>query len=114
MSVSDARVGWLIINGRKVRWECEVCRSAGPVDLVRIANRQGLDFSLANRRPRCRAPGCPGRARFLDASNPWPRSLDTLQTGSAPYWAYRDQEDARLAALGWRMVEGRWRPPEKM
>lgn len=114
MSVTEARVGWLMIHGRAVKWDCEVCGRAGPVDLIRIANHRGLDFSLANRRPRCRSPGCPGRVRFFDITSTWPLTLDTVKTGSRPYWDYRDLEHARLSALGWRMVEGRWTPPENM
>jgi len=68
----------LIRAGHTVVWDCEVCRLRGPVDLIAIERRRGPAFTLANRRPRCRQSGCPGRVRFRLAMGLWHRELDTI------------------------------------
>ena len=79
--------------------------------MVAVAAALGPNATLGNRRPRCRLPGCPGRVRFLDANSFWPLALDTITEGDAVWWTFEDLERARLIALGWRMVMGKWVAP---
>lgn len=108
-----ASVGALLQAGHRVIWDCEVCRRIGDVDLVAIAVTHGEAFSLANRRPPCRQPGCPGRVRFRLSMGLWHRELDTLTERDPAWWAYQDAERARLIALGWRIEAGKWVGPVK-
>lgn len=103
----------MIERGAKIRAECEVAPigHSGPADLPAIARAKGGDYSLANRRPACRVPGCPGRVRFIDTTSMWPRSLDTITDRDAAWWDYGAAEKARLHALGWWLEMGKWRPP---
>jgi hypothetical protein len=49
-----------------VRVSCDSCRQGRDVDLDAIIARKGPDFSLVNRRSRCRfTPGCRGSNRFF-------------------------------------------------
>lgn len=103
----------MIERSAKIRAECEVAPigHSGPADLHAIARAKGGDYSLANRRPPCRVPGCPGRVRFVDMTSVWPRSLDTITDRNAAWWNYSAAEKARLYALGWWLEMGKWRPP---
>lgn len=58
-------VGAMRAEGVRVRWSCQSCRQWGDVDLARVEEAKGDDFSLINRRPRCRQPGCAGRVLLL-------------------------------------------------
>ncbi len=100
----------LIEAGAVVHWRCEVCRASGPVDLAAIRAARGSEFSLSNRRPSCRL--CPGRVAFEDRSRVYHRPLDTIATDDPTSWAFYDAERARLYALGWRVVMGKWVRPE--
>lgn len=103
----------MIERGASIRAECEVSpiSHSGPADLHSIARSKGGDYTLNNRRPPCRVPGCPGRVRFVDATSMWPRSLDTITDRDAAWWAYCEAERARLYALGWWLEMGKWKPP---
>lgn len=103
----------MIERGAKIRWECEVSPLAhcGATDLNAIARAKGGDFTLANRRPACRIPGCPGRIRFMDKSYVWPRQVDTIDERYAAWWDYSAAEKERLYALGWWLEMGKWQPP---
>jgi len=105
-------IAQILTRGGRACWLCLVCRAQGPVDLAAVAAALGPDATLANRRPRCRVAGCPGRVRFLDANSFWPLSLDTITDRHPAWWAFNDQERARLIALGWRMVMGKWISPD--
>lgn len=59
-TVHDMRKGNVL-----VRWSCRVCDNFGDVDLERIETVKGADFSLVNKRPRCKQPGCSGHVLFL-------------------------------------------------
>ena len=51
----------------RIRWRCDIDQAhPGAVDLKRIAKAKGGDYSIVNRRPRCRIPGCPGVVIFED------------------------------------------------
>lgn len=91
-------------------WRCEVCGAQGRVDLAALRLRLGPAFSLANRRPSCRL--CPGRVLFEDRGRVFIRRLDTIGDHSPAGWAYHDAERARLYALGWRVVMGKWTAPD--
>lgn len=106
-------VSAMIERGARIKWECEVSfpGHSGEVDLPAVAKARGGDFTLANRRPACRIPGCPGRVRFVDMSSAWPRKLDTLTDKDDAWWAYFAAERERLEALGWWMKGGYWQPP---
>lgn len=109
-------VGWLIEHQRAVKWQCEVAPvgHSGEVDLHAIAKAKGGGFSLANRRPRCKIPGCPGRVRFMDRSTQWGRALDTITDGHDAYWTYRDEMRQRMADAGWQMEGGYWVSPDRI
>ena len=107
-----ATIGDLIEKGGRVQWRCEVAPDhSGDADLARIAAAKGTGFSLANRRPPCPRPGCPGRVAFLDHTGSWPRALDTIGDRDTAWWDYTDQRRAELLALGWRIVMGKWVAP---
>ncbi|MEA3044613.1 MAG: hypothetical protein QOH47_2451 [Sphingomonadales bacterium] len=58
-------VGAMLAEGCEVRAMCQVCRRWEPVDLAKIAAAKGPDYSLIDRRSRCRfTPGCKGWVRF--------------------------------------------------
>lgn len=49
-----------------VRVSCSTCKQWRDVDLDAIIAKKGADFSLINRRARCKlTPKCPGRNRFF-------------------------------------------------
>lgn len=102
----------MIQSQAKIQWRCEVSPDHhGAVDLERIAADKGFDFILANRRPRCRHPACPGRVAFVDHTGSWPRPLDTIRDRDPAWWDYTDQRRAEMLALGWRIVMGKWVAP---
>ena len=107
-------VSAMIERGARIKWECEVKYPghSGEVDLSGVAKSRGGDFTLANRRPACRIPGCPGRVRFVDMSSAWPRKLDTITDSDDAWWAYNAAEMARMEAMGWWMKSGYWQAPE--
>ncbi len=105
-------VSAMIERGARVKWFCEVGQGhSGEVDLKAIARAKGGTVTLINRRPMCKIPGCPGRVYFQDLSSAWPKKLDDI--GTEALFAYTEAERARLMPLGYRMVEGHWRAPEK-
>lgn len=96
-------IGWFIEHDRQVEWACDLHQPGhhGPVDLQPILAAHGPGFSLTNRRPPCRVPGCLGRAIFSDVSSTWPRRLETI-TDIAARWEYSEPRDRELEARGWR------------
>lgn len=100
----------LIQSGAVIHWRCEVCRAGGKADLEAIRAAKGPDFTLSNRRPSCRI--CPGRVLFEDRSSVYFRRMDIHTDRDPAFWAYQDRERARLYALGWRVVMGKWVAPE--
>lgn len=105
------RIADLLKSGHPVIWDCEVCRRTGPADLTAIAEAKGPLYSLANRRPRCRQPGCAGRVRFRIRRGLWHSDLDTIPSASDAWWAYQETERERLKAAGYRLVDGHWLRP---
>lgn len=67
---STETVGLLIEHGVRVRVTCTVCRTNWrEVDLEKVARVKGRDFSLWNKRTRCRlTPGCEGLNEFMHDS----------------------------------------------
>lgn len=64
----------------EIRWRCDVAQGHyGNVDLKRIAKAKGGDYSIVNRRPRCRMSGCPGVVIFEDFARSWARQVETIQ-----------------------------------
>jgi len=58
-------LGTMIAEGIKCAGGCDRCRGWKEVDLVKLAEIKGLDYSLWNRRTPCRlTPGCPGKVSF--------------------------------------------------
>lgn len=58
-------VGAAIDADAAIMASCPVCKGWRDVDLQAIAAARGRDYSLINRRLRCRiTPGCRGLARF--------------------------------------------------
>lgn len=105
------RVVDLIRAGHTVVWECEVCRRRGPADLVAIERARGPNFTLGNRRPRCRQADCAGRVRFRLLMGLWHRDLDTISARDETWWRYNEDERARLLAEGYRIWHGQWLAP---
>lgn len=107
-------VAALIGREARIRWYCDVGRGhSGDLDLQRVASLRGADVILANRRPPCPTPGCPGRVQFKDETRVFGRSLDTIQVHDPAGFAYIDQRREELKALGYRMVMGKWVAPDK-
>lgn len=106
-------VGQMLERGRTIRWECLVLGHGGPVDLRRIAEAKGEDFTLANRRPRCPAPDCPGRVRFVDRTSLYPRQLDTVPNGSDAWWSFNERERQTMREAGYIVSNGKWVPDSK-
>lgn len=99
----------MIERGAVIHWRCEVCGLGGPADLVTIRAARGAAFTLADKRPSCRA--CPGRVVFEDRSSVYFQRLDIHTDRDPAFWTYQDAERARLYALGWRVVMGKWVRP---
>jgi len=52
--------------GHRVTTSCQTCRAYREIDLVELATRVGPQYSLVNRRCRCRlTKGCQGWNRFF-------------------------------------------------
>lgn len=72
-----------------ITWHCEECGQTGLVNLARIAEAKGSDYSLVDKRAPCRRPGCTGAVYFRYAPGPGTpsRRLEALrerqETGSA-------------------------------
>lgn len=62
----------MIENGFTAEARCSVCRAWRQIDLAALAGKVGLDYSLWNRRCRCRlTDGCRGWIRFFIGPG-WP------------------------------------------
>lgn len=58
-------VGAMVENGTHVQVACTRCQEWQVVDLAKLLALKGPEYSLINRRCRCRlTPGCPGWNRF--------------------------------------------------
>ena len=58
-------VGAMVEHGTKVTVSCSKCRAWQEIDPRKILAAKGPDYSLVNRRCRCRlTPSCPGWNRF--------------------------------------------------
>lgn len=103
-------VGRMLEVGSRIRWECLAfpLDHSGPVDLQRIVEAKGADYTLANRRPRCLAPACPARVRFVDRTSMYHRFLDTITDRDEAWWTFNDAERERLQSAGFEMVMGKW------
>lgn len=103
----------MIERSAKIRWRCDVGQGHhGDVDLKRIAKAKGGDYSLVNRRPPCRIPGCPGVVIFEDFTGSWPRKVETITDRDPAWWAENDRRRTELEALGYRVEMGKWIAPE--
>lgn len=99
----------MIERRAKIRWRCDIDPAhRGDVDLNRVAEAKGGDYSIVNRRPRCRIPGCPGVVIFEDFGGSWARQVETIQQSSPEWWAENDRRRAELESLGFRMEMGKW------
>lgn len=99
----------MIERSATIHWRCDVGTGHyGKVDLHRIARAKGGDYSIVNKRPRCRIPGCPGQVIFDDASGAWHRRLETFTDRDPEWWAENDRRREELTALGYRMEMGKW------
>lgn len=98
----------LIARGARVRWYCDLQVHCGDLDLARVRDERGDDFTLVNRRPPCPVAGCVGRVRLIDHAMPYGRPLDTIHDRDAAYWAWHDRRREELIALGWRVEMGKW------
>lgn len=94
---------------RRIAARCFVCGRSMDVDLERIAEAKGDGFILANHRPFCRFPGCPGRVEFIDRSSLWAKRLDDLCVEAM--FEFGDIERKRLEGLGWTYHMGHWYDP---
>lgn len=82
-------VGAMIADGIHVTWSCSRGHF-GVVALPQIAAQRGPDFSLVDKRARCREPGCNGQVHFRYAASP--------STPSRRLEALREREVAAVAA----------------
>ena len=101
-------VGKMLEGERRIRWECLVLGHEGPVDLKRITEAKGEDFILANHRPRCPTPGCPGRIRFMDRTSMYHRALDTITDRDLEWWEFNKREQQEMREAGFVCVLGKW------
>lgn len=102
----------MIERRAKIRWRCDVAQGHyGEADLKRIAKTKGGSYSIVNRRPPCRIPGCPGVVIFEDFSGSWPRKVETITDSDPAWWDDNDRRRAELVGLGYRMVMGKWVAP---
>lgn len=104
-------IGEMIRRDAHIRWSCDAEEHFGVLDLQRVANLRGADTVLANRRPPCPVPGCPGRVAFRDHSRVFAESLDTIAAHHPEAGVWEDRRRAELKALGYRLELGRWTPP---
>lgn len=97
-----------------VRWQCDVRPGhSGKVDLVGIAKAKGGDYSLVNKRPSCRIPGCPGIVLFEEALGIRRNRLETYSDRDPEWWAFGERRRQQLQALGWRVEMGKWRSADE-
>lgn len=103
-------VGRMLARGARVTWRCDVVPigHSGTVDLAAIVAAKGPDFTLNNRRPPCRQPGCPGQAIFEDRTSVFARRLETITDRHPAWWAHNEARRRQLTALGWRIEMGTW------
>ena len=101
----------LIRTQARVMWWCDAGGHHGELDLQRVAGLRGPDTVLANRRPPCPQPGCPGRVTFKDHTRVFARDLDTIAVNDPESWAYLDRRRVELMARGYRMEMGKWVAP---
>ncbi|MGX1804056.1 hypothetical protein ACWIDJ_17195 [Brevundimonas naejangsanensis] len=103
----------MIERRANIRWRCDVGQGHhGDVDLKRVAKAKGGDYSIVNRRPSCRIPGCPGVVIFEDFSGSWPRKVETITDRDPAWWEENERRRAELMALGYRMEMGKWVAPK--
>lgn len=70
-------------EGAVVIWSCSTCGAGGrPVNLQAICDKFGPDYSLVNREPPCRTPGCKGKVHF--------RTSAGKSTMNLPLFSYRE------------------------
>ncbi|MEN5230003.1 hypothetical protein [Brevundimonas naejangsanensis] len=98
----------MIERSAKILRRCDVAQGHyGNVDLKRIVKAKGGDYSVVNRRPRCRMSGCPGVVIFEDFARSWARQVETIQRASPEWWAENDRRRSQLQALGYRIEMGK-------
>ncbi len=76
-------------------WSCDTCRASAYIDLPKLAESLGPDFSLIDKLCRCREPKCDGIVRFFSAPG----------QGCWSYWMVSDEGRRRYAGL----TDARWR-----
>lgn len=69
MHATRQTIGEMLAKGEGVRVGCSRCKSGRLVDLAKLIEAKGPDYSLFNRRCRCKLmKGCPGYNRFFTTS----------------------------------------------
>jgi hypothetical protein len=73
----------------EIKARCRTCQRSRAIDIAALAARLGRDYSLCNRRTRCRlTPGCRGWNVFGYSTGTWVHHLFDPTTDAA--WARRD------------------------
>lgn len=83
-------VGAMIDDQLHITWCCDTCGRYDALDLLKVAQRKGIDYCLVDRRAPCRAPGCAGLVYFRYSGGPG--------TPSRRLEALRERQDAARAA----------------
>ncbi len=69
----------LIASGERVTWTCFECKAWGEVDLARLQAARSGDFTLTDRHPPCRTPGCTYWVQFYAQHGMRTRRLSTRE-----------------------------------
>lgn len=79
MAPQPETIDSLIASGERVTWTCFECKAWGEVDLARLQSARGDDFSLTDRHPPCRTPGCTYWVQFYAQHGMRTRRLSTRE-----------------------------------
>lgn len=86
-------LGNMLEHGHTAWGECRTCGAHRPIDFVRLIAKVGPDYSLWNRRCRCRlTDGCRGWIKFYCGPG-WPHIMCDEATASR--WMDLEMEERR-------------------
>ncbi|HEX8444117.1 MAG TPA: hypothetical protein VF631_10780 [Allosphingosinicella sp.] len=79
-------IGGMLAGGAAVRFACGGCRRLFDVDLTALAVLRGAEWSLIDRRARCKASKCRARGLFVAAAGRHEPFLLLATKGAMPSW----------------------------